>query len=122
MVFFIKKSPAMPYPSLKDDGRCVVLDLHGARVEEALALALRVVAAAQSRGRAQVQLIHGSSTTDAYGLRRTIKQALHQALKEGRFAPYVTQALTTDAALILSLDVTARPDPQRLQLAELWPR
>jgi hypothetical protein len=112
----------MPYPSLRDDGRCVVLDLHGARVEEALSLALRVVAAAQSRGRAQVRLIHGSSTTDAYGLRCTIKQVLRQALKEGRFAPYITQALATDTALILSLDITARPDPRKLQLSELWPR
>ncbi len=53
----------MVYPRLTDDGRCVVLDLHGVRVAEARALVLRVVAEAARRGRAQVRLIHGSSTT-----------------------------------------------------------
>ncbi|ACY48255.1 Smr/MutS family protein [Rhodothermus marinus] len=112
----------MAYPRLTDDGRCVVLDLHGVRLAEARPLVLRVVAEAARRGRAQVRLIHGSSTTEPQGARPTIKRMLHEMLETGAFAPHITQALPLQNELLLALDLTATPDPRPIRLAECWPR
>lgn len=112
----------MAFPQLTDDGQCVVLDLHGTRVEEARQLTLCVVAEAARRGRSQVRVIHGSSTTDPYSNRKTIKQMLHEMLKTGAFAPYVTQVFLRPHELLLALDLTAPRDPRPLHLSALWPR
>lgn len=61
----------------------MVLDLHGVRLAEARPLVLRVVAEAARQGRAQVCLIHGSSTADPEGARPTIKRMLHEMLETG---------------------------------------
>ncbi len=91
----------MPYPTLDDDGQTVTLDLHGATVDEALGLARRVVAAAARRGRRNVRIIHGRSTSDRPTRDRTIKQALHDLLDRGA----LDVTTPTDTAPIRLLDV-----------------
>lgn len=103
----------MPAPRLHDDGQTVTLDLHGARVDEALELTRRVLRLAARRGRHQVRLIHGASTSDVRYRNRTIRHALLDALDAGTL-PHVTAAWPAEGHLLLSLDVTARPDPARL--------
>lgn len=111
----------MPYPTLHDDGRQVTLDLHGATVEEAVRLAEHTIQAAAARGRHQVKLIHGASTS--YGDGRTIKRALHAALDDragrGVLARYGTSAWRADGHVLVALDVTRTPNPTRLRLADV---
>lgn len=109
----------MPYPQLHDDGRHVTLDLHGATVDEALRLARRAVAAAGRRGRAQLRIVHGSSTSQSDAYARTIKHALHDALDRGELGPGLTSSLRGEGALTLGLDLAAAPDPRRLHLRDL---
>jgi DNA-nicking Smr family endonuclease len=103
---------------LTDDGTTVVLDLHGATVEAALRAARRALALAVRTGRHRLDLVHGTSTTDPYGDRRTIKTALHAWLDDAT-PPGVQSALRGDTRLLLYLDVTARPRPPRLTLRDL---
>ena len=56
----------MPFPKLNDDGHTVTLDLHGVPVEDALALAARLVHVAARRGRSNVKLVHGQSYIRIY--------------------------------------------------------
>jgi hypothetical protein len=107
----------MPYPTLRDDGRTVTLDLHGATVEEAERLAERAATEARRRGRSTLRLVHGSSTTD--GVRRTIKSALHALLAGGRLGATTGQAIAGEDVLVLSLDPAGRTDPRVLSLNEL---
>lgn len=106
-------------PRLDDDGTEVKLDLHGARVDEAIALAERTLALAAARGRSQVRLIHGSSTSAATHRNRTIKHALHQALDEGRWGRWVGSALRGDSQLLIALPLGSAADPRRLSLLDL---
>jgi DNA-nicking Smr family endonuclease len=106
----------MPRPQLNDDGVTVTLDLHGATVDEAVALALRTFHLAQRRGRATLKLIHGASTS-APG-RRTIRSALHALDDAGRFAA-ATHVRRARGHLVLSLDLTAPRSPQRLRLRDV---
>ena len=107
----------MARPRLDDDGRAVTLDLHGARVDEALDLVDALVVEAARRGRATVRVVHGTSTTGAG--RRTIKSALHDALDAGDFAPPVTSAFRQEGAVLLGLAAAPAPLPGRLTLGDL---
>lgn len=107
----------MPRPRLTDDGRQVTLDLHGARVDEAVRLAEVVVEEAARRGRSSVRLVHGTSTADR-GAERTIKSALLRLLDEGAF-PEATSSFPTDGALLLGLSPVSPSDPSRISLADL---
>lgn len=109
----------MPYPTLHDDGITVVLDLHGATVDEALNLALEAVRAAHRRGRSSIKLIHGTSTSDSYSDRRTIKSALYALIDEGLLDDYINSSWRADGYLLISMDATARPDPTCIHLREL---
>ena len=104
-------------PRLTDDGRAVTLDLHGARVDEALDLVDALVAEAARRGRTTVRVIHGASTSGAG--QRTIKSALHEALDAGDFAPYVTSSFRQDGAVLLGVAPAPAPLPGRLTLGDL---
>lgn len=102
---------------LSDDGSTVVLDLHGARVDEALGAARKALSRAVRAGRHRLDLVHGTSTTDVHEARPTIKRALHawlEAMPAG-----VRQAQRGEAVLSLYLDVTARPDARRLALRDV---
>ena len=101
----------MPYPRLDDDGQTVTLDLHGATVDEALALARRVVAEARRRGRANVRIIHGQSQR---GTRRTIREALYEALDHGTLGAGASSAWRGEGFVLLGLDVAAAPPDTRL--------
>lgn len=105
----------MPFPTLDDDGQTVTLDLHGAAVDDALALSIRAVEAATRRGRGTVRIVHGAST---HGGRRTIKQALHAHLDQGGFAG-VTSAWRGDGHLLLALPLASETDPTPLRLRDL---
>lgn len=109
----------MPGPQLTDDGAAVTLDLHGATVDEALALSLQTVRLAARRGRARVKLIHGSSTTRQAPHRRTIKRALHDLVDDGGFRPHATEGWRADNYLVLALDVTASSDPTPIRLLDV---
>lgn len=108
----------MPHPRLDDDGQVVTLDLHGARIAEALRLARSLVVEAARHGRTTVRLVHGSSTADR-GAGRTIKSALHDALDGGDFDRHVTSDFRQDTVLILGLAPAPSPRPGRLRLADL---
>ena len=108
----------MPRPRLDDDGQSVTLDLHGARVDEALALAASAAGQAARHGRRTLRLVHGLSTTEA-GARRTIKTALAEAWEDGDFDRWATDAVRLDGTMILSLDPAPAPLAGRLRLADL---
>jgi hypothetical protein len=110
----------MGTPQLNDDGRVVTLDLHGATVEEALDLTYRTLRLAEERGRAQLKLIHGSSTTVG-GNRRTIKRALHERLDRGDLGAHATNVIRSQNALVLALDLTANTDSTRIRLRDVQP-
>jgi DNA-nicking Smr family endonuclease len=104
-------------PSLQDDGSRVTLDLHGATVDEAIDLTFATLRLAEDRGRQQLKLIHGSSTT-APG-RRTIKSALRDLVADGSLAGRATDVLRSRDYVVLALDVTASQDPTRIQLQDV---
>jgi DNA-nicking Smr family endonuclease len=103
-------------PSLRNDGRAVTLDLHGATVREAEALADATLRRAAERGRASVKLIHGHSTSHRQQRNRTIKHAVQDLAATH---PAVTTALRAEGHLTCSLDVTARSDPASLTLRDV---
>lgn len=109
----------MPYPSIHDDGRSVTLDLHGATIDEACDLAVRLVRRAARRGRATVKIIHGQSTSNAYAPARTIKHALYDLLDRGVLDDVVVHVWRAEGHLLLSLDVTTDADPRPIRLLDL---
>ena len=96
-----------------------MLDLHGARIEEAEALAEAAVFEAARHGRSTVRLIHGASTAEGGTGRRTIKGALHALLDEGAFAPYITSSFRAEGHLLLGIASSASPLPGRLTLRDI---
>ena len=109
----------MPYPRLDDDGHTATLDLHGASVEEALALAERLVREAARRGRSNVKLVHGQSTSSRLYQNRTIKHGLHDLLDRGTLDDVVVYAWRAEGHLLLALDVTASSDPTPIRLRDI---
>jgi hypothetical protein len=106
----------MPFPTLTDNGQTVTLDLHGATVNDAVDLAVRVVREAARRGRSSVKLIHGTSTSETAYDRRSIKNELHDLLDRGAFGEAITSDWRADTYLLLSLHLGAaiNPTPMRL--------
>ena len=105
-------------PQLDDDGSTVTLDLHGATVDEAVDLTFSTLRLAEDRGRYQVKIIHGSSTTAPS--RRTIKSELRSLLDDGPLAGRATNVLRSRDYVVLSLDVTSANDPTRIDLHDVW--
>lgn len=103
---------------LDDDGRSLTLDLHGARVDDALDLSHAAVVEAARYGRTTVRLVHGLSTTEA-GAARTIKTALLDAYDDGAFDRHATNAIRMEGVLILSIAPAPTPQSGRLRLANL---
>lgn len=108
----------MARPRLDDDGRSLTLDLHGARLDEALELAQAAVVEAARYGRSTVRLVHGLSTTER-GADRTIKTELLDALYHGDFDRHATGAVRMEGVLILSIAPAPSPRPGRLTLRDL---
>ena len=109
----------MPSPRLDDDGHTATLDLHGATVEEALALAVRLVHEAARRGRSAVKLVHGQSTSSRLYLNRTIKHSLYDLLDRGALDDVVVHAWRAEGHLLLALDVTASSDLAPIRLRDI---
>ncbi|MBT8401498.1 MAG: Smr/MutS family protein [Rhodothermia bacterium] len=93
----------MPFPTIKDDGAAVTLDLHGATVTEADRLVRRCIRLASSRGRSSVKLIHGTSTFDRDPYRPTIKSLVSELLESGEFADYVNDHFAFEGHTTVSL-------------------
>ena len=109
----------MRRPTLTDDGRAVTLDLHGARVAEAEALAVGAARAASGAGRSTLRIVHGASTTDWDGGNRTVKTALLDLLNRGALDAWVADEHLTEGAMLLGLRASGAPDRQRLTLRDL---
>lgn len=108
-------------PRLDDDGRAVTLDLHGLTVDEALDLTVQTAREAARRGRLQLKLIHGASTSRRRYRNRTIKHALRDLLDDGVLDGLVTGTLRADGHLLCSLDVTvAQRDAAPIRLRDVW--
>lgn len=110
----------MAEPSINDDGQMVTLDLHGTAVDEAIDLTYSTLRLAEDRGRNRLTLIHGSSTTTG-GQHRTIKSALRTLVDDGDLGLHATSVLRSRNKLTLVLDLTARSDPTRINLRDVWP-
>lgn len=93
----------MPFPTVKDDGVAVTLDLHGATLTEAERLIRRCVRLASSRGRSSVKLIHGTSTFDLDPYRPTIKSLVSELLRSGELADYVNDFFAFEGHTTISL-------------------
>ena len=109
----------MPHPWLHDDGSTVTLDLHGATVDEAVRLTRRTVQEAARRGRSTVKVIHGASTSRRLAPNRTIKNALYAELDGDAFGVDLTGHWRDEAAVTLSLDLTAARDPRPIRMRDL---
>ncbi len=106
----------MKHPHLADDGSTIELDLHGARVDEAIDLVQRAVLMASERGRSTLRVIHGSSTSDPRERNRTIKHAILDALEEGMQG--AESYLPMEGATLVSLAYGSRPDPRPITLSD----
>ena len=109
----------MPFPKLDDDGHTATLDLHGMSVDEATALAQRLVREAARRGRSTVKLVHGQSTSSRLYQNRTIKHGLYDLLDRGALDDVVGQDWRAEGHLLLALDVTASSNPTPIRLRDL---
>lgn len=109
----------MPTPSLKDDGSSVTLDLHGMTVDEAIDLTFHTLYLAEERGRTQLKLIHGSSTSRG-GSRRTIKRALYELIDEGSLGTHATDIWRARDYVVLTLDLTAARNPTPIRLSDVY--
>jgi hypothetical protein len=105
-------------PRLSDDGSIVTLDLHGARVEEALTLVRRTVDTARARGRSAVRVVHGTSTSDSLARNRTIKHALLDLLDDSGL-PGITDTVRFESETLLSLPLAATRNSSPLRLLDL---
>lgn len=104
-------------PRLDDDGSTVQLDLHGLRVDEALALCRRTLSLCLDRGRGTLVLIHGLSTSAGTHRNRTIKHDVHTWLSGA--PPGVTDWLARDAEVVVALDLTRPSRPDRIRLLDV---
>ena len=108
----------MKRPSLRDDGRTVELDVHGATVRDALMLLRQTLMLSESRGRATVKVIHGYSTSVGPAQLNTIRSELHRLLDEGALSEvrsdYRFAGMTT-----LALDHGQRSDRRRITMHDL---
>lgn len=107
-------------PSVRDDGTSVTLDLHGATVDEAIDFTFRILYLAEERGRRQVKLIHGSSTSRGSSDRRTIKRTLYDLLENGSLGSHATTSWRSRDFIVLALDVTVPSDPTRIQARDVF--
>lgn len=106
-------------PRLNDDGQTVTLDLHGTRVAEAERLLLRATSLAAERGRRQLKVIHGASTSDTRYRNRTIRHALYDLLDDGALDRWVTDDVRFEGTTLLSLSLGGGSDARRLTLPDL---
>lgn len=102
----------MPYPRLDDDGRRVVLDVHGVPVDEALHLVRKVAREASRLGRSTLTVVHGASTSDVRYANRTIKHAVEAEVAAGAL-PEVVSSWSAGGALLLGLRLSETPNEKR---------
>ncbi len=108
----------MARPHITDDGHAVVLDLHGAYVDDAIAMIRTVTRLASNRGRSTLRIVHGSSTSDPRERNRTIRHALKDLLESGDLSQWVADALPAEGHTLISL-APGPPNPTRLGPSDL---
>lgn len=109
----------MAFPSLRDDGHIVELDLHGATIDEALRLAARTIREAHRRGRSSIRVIHGRSTSQLDPYAPSIKRAFYAELDRGAYSEVVTSVIRMDGAATLSLELGRAVDTRRMSILDV---
>lgn len=104
----------------EDDGRVLYLDVHGCRVSDALALVRRAAQEACWRGRAQVVVVTGHSTSDDPSA-PTIKNQVQRALSSGAWDAWVSAGTwSLDGGVCTLWTVIGRPEnPRRVRVQDL---
>jgi hypothetical protein len=106
-------------PQLNDQGQTVELDLHGATVAEAARLIRSTLRVAHERGRRVVRVIHGRSTSDTAGSRRTIKNDFHRRLADGEWDHIVTGYQSRHDSTTLHLKLGNNLDQRTIRIDDL---
>lgn len=106
-------------PQVQDHGQTVVLDLHGATIDEAIQLIRGTLRLAHQRGRGTVRVIHGASTSDHGGRKRTIKNAFQQRLKRGEWDHLITGYNTRHGSTTLYLKLGHNVDHRTIRLDDI---
>lgn len=101
------------------------MDLHGCSVRDALHITRRSIQEAYRRGRARVDVVHGSSTTSSYAASgtRTIKGELLDRLESGHFDAWAN-GFVTDASggrTTVWLKIGGNSDPSKIQVRDVVP-
>ena len=106
-------------PRLYDDGRTLTLDLHHTHVADAERYVLRAAALAVERGRHQLKVIHGASTSSTLYRNRTVRHALYDLLDDGALDRWVTHDVRFENHALLSLPLGGTSDTRRISLRDL---
>lgn len=106
-------------PQLRDKGQTVELDLHGATITEATQLIRDTLRLAHERGRRVVRVIHGKSTSDPRGSRRTIKNEFQNRLERGEWDHIVTGYQTRHGSTTLHLKLGNNLDSRTIRLEDV---
>ena len=107
----------MPYPSVHDHGSLVEIDLHGARIDEAMRLIDNLFALAVLRGRTKLSIIHGAST---FGTGRdSIKERVYEAIDSGRWSPTGSVVRYEGSTAIALPTLGNRADPTPITLIDI---
>jgi DNA-nicking Smr family endonuclease len=104
----------MGIPRVRDDLTTLEVDFHSCTVEEALALLPKTFALARDRGRSNLVIIHGSSTSDPLARNRTIKHVVQDWLS-ARFPGQVVFEDTRTRVAFLG----GSPDRRQIRLGDL---
>lgn len=105
---------------LVDNGQRPVLDIHGCTVDQALSLTRALIAVSVKRGRDSLELIHGSSTSNEEGRRRTIKNTLHSLIDDGMESRHVSQSFKSSSSMTIALRRHAKQtDYRRITLGKI---
>lgn len=107
-------------PTLKDQGHVVVLDVHGATVDEALQLIRGTLYLAQERGRGSVRVVHGGSTSDGAGLKRTIKNSVNHCLERGEWDHLISGYQSHYGSTTLYLMLGNNTDHRKIRLRDIF--
>lgn len=125
-----RSPPTCPFcfnmPKLDDTGQRLSLDLHGMRVDDAMRMVRRTVQMAHQRGRAQVDVITGASTTRTDPHADTIKNRLTTLLQSGQMDHWIAyhrwSADGGQCQLVLPITRLTQRGGKRITLRDVYRR
>jgi hypothetical protein len=95
----------------------VEIDLHGARIEEAMRLIDNLMGLAVRRGRTKVSIIHGAST---FGTGQdSIKERVYEAIQSGRWSPIGSVVRFEGSTAVALPTFGHRADPTPITLIDI---